>query len=307
MAETLPFAYIREKVCKEKDAVISIQCKAVQYGQGCFTGIRGNWNENHKQLYLFRLEEHFKRFKESAHILGMNLTYDYDEFKELIMKLIEKNKAMGNIYVRPVLYSASTKLTPRFDNPDDDLAIYLLSLDNYFKGDGGLKTCVSSWRRIRDDVMSVKAKNTGAYATSALAKTEALRNGYDEPIYLDDQGLVCEASGANVFGIKDGEIWTPPLSRSILSGITRRTIIQLAQEELDLWVREEAFDRSMLYTFDELFFTGTAAKIAWIESVDQRKIGKGKEGEITQKLKNLIEKASIAELPGYEHWCTPAY
>lgn len=137
-----------------------------------------------------------------------------------MIELLKANKVKENSYIRPTLYSASTQLTPRFDNPDDDLAIYVMSLKDYFKTNQGLKVCVSSYRRVDDDTISVKAKNTGAYAASALAKTEALRNGYEELIYLRRDGSVSEASGANVFGVLDGELWTPPLSTGILAGIT---------------------------------------------------------------------------------------
>ena len=302
MSKTYPYAYIRKKICPISEAVIPINCKAVQYGQGCFAGIRGNWNPNHKQLYIFRLEDHYNRLKESAKILGMTFKYSLKQFSEIISELIRKNKIKENCYIRPTLYSASTKLTPRFDNPDDDLAIYMISLKDYFKTNDGLNTCISSWRRVDDDTISVKAKSTGAYAASALAKTDAINNGYDEPIYLNRQGMVSEASGANIFGIKDNIIYTPPLSTNILNGITRRSLIELAKSELKIEVREENFDRSPLFPFDELFFSGTAAKLAWIKQVDQRTIGNGKLGHNTKKLNELLEQVMINELPAYAHW-----
>lgn len=307
MSNTFSKVYIRAKIRPLKEAVVPINAKVIQYGQGCFAGIRANWNEKQKQLYIFRLEDHYKRLSEAAKILGMKLDLNQKKFTATVIELLKANKVKENSYIRPTLYSASTQLTPRFDNPDDDLAIYVMSLKDYFKTNQGLKVCVSSYRRVDDDTISVKAKNTGAYAASALAKTEALRNGYEELIYLRRDGSVSEASGANVFGVLDGELWTPPLSTGILAGITRKSLIELARKELHLTVREENFDRSMLYTMDELFFTGTAAKIAPIASVDQRQIGNGKIGKTTEKLKNLLEKASIGELPGYEHWCTPVY
>ncbi len=307
MSNTFPKVYIRAKVRPLKEAVVPINCKAIQYGLGCFAGIRANWNETHKQLYIFRLEDHYKRLSEAAKILGMKLSLNQKQFTTTIVELLKANKVRENAYIRPTLYSASTLLTPRFDNPDDDLAIYIMSLKDYFKTNKGLKVCVSSYRRVDDDTLSVKAKSTGAYAASAVAKTEAMRNGYDELIYLRRDGSVSEASGANIFAVKDGELWTPPLASSILSGITRKSLIEIARNELKLTVREENFDRSMLYTMDELFLTGTAAKIAPIASVDQRQIGNGKTGTISEKLKKLLEKASIAELKGYEQWCTPVY
>lgn len=306
ISKTFPFAYIRKKVCKIEDAVIPIQAKAIQYGLGCFSGIRGFWNAKQKNLYLFRLEDHFKRFEESAKILGMKLDMDYKKFEKIIMDLLIKNKVKGDVYIRPTLYSGSTQLTPRFDNEDDDVAIYMIALQEYFKEGTGLNVCISSWRRFDDDTFSVKAKMTGAYASSALAKTDAIKNGYDEPIFLNRDGKVCEASGANIFGVKNGVVWTPPLSSNILNGITRRSLITIC-EYLDIEVREENFDRSMFYTFDEAFLSGTAAKVTPIYSVDHRTIGSGKEGPISKKISDLYSKAAYNELKEFSEWCKPVY
>lgn len=305
--QEFPYAFIRGKIVKSKDATVPVQCKAVQYGLGVFTGLRGYWNPEKKNIYIFRLEDHFKRLKESAKITGMKLNYTYPKFKETVLKLIKKNGAKEDIYVRPTLYAGTTLLTPRFDNPGDDLALYMISLKDYFKSDTGLETCISSWRRVDDDVISTKAKITGAYANSALAKTEALQNGYDEPIFLNRDGKVCEASGANIFGMKDGIISTPPLSANNLHGITRRTLIELLRNEMGIEVREENIDRSTLYTFDELFFCGTAAKVTWIKSVDRRLIGNGKMGKTVKKLQGIFDEVAHANNTKYEKWCTPVY
>lgn len=306
ISKTFPFAYIRKKICKIDDAVIPIQAKAIQYGLGCFSGVRGFWNAGKKNLYLFRLKDHFDRFAESAKILGMQLELTFFQFEKVILDLLKKNKVKEDIYIRPTLYSGSIQLTPRFDNEGDDVAIYMISLKEYFKAGDGLNVCISSWRRFDDDVFSVKAKMTGAYSSSALAKTEAIKNGFDEPIFMNRDGKICEASGANIFGIKGGEVWTPPLGSNILNGITRRSLVSLF-EYMDVKVREENFDRSMLYTFDELFLSGTAAKVAAIRSVDRRLIGNGKEGTLTKKIGDLYTKAALSELKGFEQWCTAVY
>lgn len=306
ISKTFPFAYIRKKICKTDDAVVSIQCKALQYGLGCFSGIRGFWNTSKKNLYLFRIKDHFDRFEESAKILGMQMELTFPQFEKVILDLLKKNKVKEDVYIRPTLYSGSTQLTPRFDNEGDDVAIYMISLKEYFKAGEGLNVCISSWRRFDDDVFSVKAKMTGAYSSSALAKTEAIKNGFDEPIFMNRDGKICEASGANIFGIKDGVVWTPPLGSNILNGITRRSLVSLFGY-IDVKVREENFDRSMLYTFDELFLSGTAAKVAAIRSVDRRLIGNGKEGPLTKKIGNLYTKAALSELKGFEQWCTQVY
>ncbi len=307
MSKTFPYAYLKRKIIRTKDAKVSIQCKAIQYGLGCFSGIRGFWHRKEKNLFLFRLEDHHKRLKNSSKLLGMKFDYSYPEFKGVISKLVKRNKVREDVYIRPTLYAASTLLTPRFDNPDDDLAIYMISLKNYFTADKGLNTCITSWTRFGDDIIPTKAKSTGAYANGALAKTEALRKGFDEPIFLDAKGNVCEASGANIFGIKNGVIWTPPATASILDGITRDSLIKIAKKELKLKVQEKNFKKDKLYKFDELFLSGTAAKVTAIASVDKKKIGNGKMGPITKQLKDLYDKAVMTELKGYEKWCTPIY
>lgn len=302
-----PYAYIRKKICRTEEAVIPIQSKVVQYGLGVFTGIRGNWNDKKKNIYLFRLEDHYQRLREAATITGLKLEYTWPQFKKIVLDLIHKNKANGDIYIRPTLYAASIKLTPRFDNDDDDLALYMISLKDYFDTENGLNTCVSTWRRFDDDTFSTKAKITGAYANSALSKTEAVQNGYDEGIFLNRDGKVCEASGANIFGVKDGVVYTPPLHAGNLNGITRRSLLELFKKEMKVEVREEEFDRSTLYTFDELFFSGTAAKVAWIRTVDKRVIGTGKMGTVTKKAKQLFDAISRGENKKYLKWCTPVY
>lgn len=300
--EPFPYAYINKKIDKIQNAQIPVNSKAVQYGLGCFSGIRGFRDEENKKIYLFRPRDHFKRLKESTHILGMNFNLNYKKFVEILKELIQKNKIKEDIYIRTTVYAADTGITPRFDNKNDDIAIYITSLKDYFDPGKGLNTCVSSWRRFDDDMFSTKAKMTGAYANSALAKTEALRNGFDEPIFLNREGKVCEASGANIFGIKNGIVWTPPAGMNILEGITRNSLIEIIKNEMNLEVREEGFDRSMLYTFDELFLSGTAAKVAFIAKVDGRKISDGRIGKTTAKIKKLYEKATTGKLPGYENW-----
>ena len=304
---SFPYSYIRKKICETEEATVSIQCKAIQYGLGVFTGIRGNYNPKKKNLYLFRMEDHFQRLVEAAKITGMKFAYSYAEFKKIIIDLVKKNDIKEDIYIRPTLYAASTKLTPRFDNEDDDLAIYIISLKNYFDTKKGLNVCISSWRRFDDDTISTKAKVTGGYANSALAKTEAIQNGYDEALFLNRDGKVCEASGANIFAIKNGTIYTPPLSANNLNGITRRSLLEIFSKELNLQVREEEIDRSMLYTYDELFLTGTAAKIAWISHVDKRKTGKGEQGPITKKIQKLFNEITAGDNKKYSKWLTPIF
>lgn len=307
MSKTFRYAYIRKKIRPTKDAVIPVQAKVVQYGIGCFTGMRGFWDAKRKNVYVFRMRDHYKRIKDSAKITGMKFNLSYVKFEKIIKDLIKKNKIKEDLYVRVTLYAGTTELTPRFDNDGDDVAIYIISLKNYFKSPGGLNICVSSWRRLDDDSISSKAKITGAYANSAMAKTEAVKNGYDEAIFLNRDGNVCEASSANIFGLRDGILYTPPLYANNLDGITRRSVIQICKERLDIPLKEEEIDRSMLYTFDELFFTGSAAKVTWIKKVDNRVIGSGKIGKTTKKIQEAFDLVTTCQDDEYASWCTQIY
>lgn len=304
MSKVFPYAFFQKKIVKTADAKVSIMCKAIQYGLGSFSSVRGYYDAKTKSVYLFRLDDHIRRIVEAAKIIGMKLGCTEKKFKELIFDLVKKNKPREDVYLRLTLYAAATTLTPRFDNPDDDLCIYMISLQDYFKTDDGLNVCVSTYRRMDDDMISTKAKVTGGYANSALAKTEAVLNGYDEAIFLNRDGKVCEASGSNVFGVKDGVVYTPPMGCNILGGITRKSVIEIMKNEMDLEVREENFDRSMLYVFDELFLTGTAARITRVATVDKRMIGDGKSSKVLEKLQKLFVKVSTGKLVQYEKWLT---
>ena len=306
MSKEFPYSYIRGKIVKTTDAVIPIQSKVVQYGLGIFSGIRGQWNAEQKQLHIFRLKDHYERLKMSAQITGMKFSMTYKKFEELMLELVRKNKIKEDFYIRPIVYAASTQLTPRWDSGDDDLAIYMISLKEYYPAEKGIRACVSSWRRLDDDAMSLKSKICGSYANSAFARTEAVRHGYEEAIFLNRDGKVCEASAANIFGIKDGVAFTPPLAANNLSGITRATVIEIAQD-LGIEVREQEIDRSMLYMFEELFFCGTAAKVSFVASVDDRQIGSGKRGPITKKIADALDDALYSRDEKYLKYSTNVY
>lgn len=307
MSKTFPHTYIRGKIHKTKDAVVPIQAKVVQYGLGVFSGVRGQWNAKDKQLYIFRLKDHFDRLVTSAKITGMKFKMSYSQFEKTVIDLAKKNKIKEDFYIRPMIYSASTKLTPRWDAGDDDLVIYMISLKDYYSSDKGLNVGISTWRRLDDDAVSLKAKISGSYTNAAFAKTEAVAHGYDEAIFLNRDGNVCEASSANIIGILDGVAITPPLGSNNLNGITRKTLIEIMENDLSMRVKEQPIDRSMLHIFDELFFCGTAAKVTSIASVDGRKVGNGKPGPTTQKLAKLLDDALYGRSEKYKSFCTTVY
>jgi branched-chain amino acid aminotransferase len=205
------------------------------------------------------------------------------------VELVDKNGYREDVYVRPLAYKSSQAVGVRLHDLEDDFIIFVTPFGDYLDVTKGIKCCVSSWRRIDDNMIPPRAKITGLYVNSALAKTEAFENGFDEAILLTQDGHVSEGSGENIFLVMDGRLVTPPTSDNILVGITRETVIKLAQQELGIETIERPIDRSELYVADECFLTGTAAHVTPVIEIDHRKVGSGKVGEITAKLQNLYQ------------------
>lgn len=266
---------------------INIATHSLQYGTMVFGGVRGYYNQSKDSIFLFRLKDHCKRLLKSSNIMQMNPTVTEDEIADIIINLIKKNNYKCNAYIRPFIYKKSLQLSPRLHDVDSDFAAYTLELDDYLDLSRGMKTAVSSWRRIDDNIIPTRSKAGGGYINSALAKSEAIQNGFDEAIFLDSRGFVSEGSAENIFIVRDNILITPPLSSSILEGITRKSIIEIAQF-LGIQVVERDIARSELYICDEAFFCGTGAQVAWIEEVDRRTINDGKMGPISKVLQDLF-------------------
>jgi branched-chain amino acid aminotransferase len=300
------FAYFEGQIVPLEQANVNIQTHALQYGTGAFAGIRGYWNEQQKEIWLFRVRDHYQRLHNSARILMMKPPLSVDEMVDTTVELIRKNESEQNIYIRPILYKSALQLSPRLHDVQDDFAIYTLPLNDYLDTDGGLRCMVSSWRRISDNVIPTRAKATGGYINSALARSEADLNGFDEAIFLDENGYVSEGSAANLFIVRNGILITSPKTASILEGITRRSLLQLAQE-LNIPIEERDISRTELYVADEAFFAGTGVQMAWIKEIDYRVIGDGNKGEITKKLNELYYQIVRGESSTHSEWRTPVY
>lgn len=300
-------AYFKGSVVPLEDANVNIMCHAFNYGTGCFEGIRAYWNEEQAELYTLFLQEHYQRMFRSAKILFMEFPHTLDEVVAITLDLIRQCGYRQDIYIRPTLYKSDNVVGVRLHNLSDAFHIYVTPMGNYIDTDRGLKCGVSSWRRIDDTMIPARAKVVGGYINSALAKTEAYHRGFDEAIFLNVDGHVCEGSAENLFIVRDGELITPGLSDNILEGITRRAIIELAEKELGLRVVARPVDRTELMIADEMLLCGTAGQIAWVESIDHRSVGNGTMGPITRKLRDLYADAVRGKLPEYSHWVRPVY
>ncbi len=301
------YAYFKKQIVPLAEAKIGIMTHAFNYGTGCFEGIRGNWNPDKREIFLFRARDHYRRLMQSCKILLINLPYTEDELIDLTIDVVGRCGFEEDIYVRPLAYKSSELLGVRLHNLEDDFLIFVTPFGPYLDVDKGARCCTSSWRRVTDLGIPARAKPTGIYLNSALAKTEANLNGFDEAIVLTQDGHVSEGSGENVFIVKHGQLITPPQSDDILVGITRDSVIRLAQEELGIETVERPIDRSELYVADEVFMTGTAAHVTPIIEIDHRKVGTGEVGPVTAKLMRLYFAAIRGELEKYADWVLPAY
>lgn len=300
-------AFFNKQFVPLSEAKVGIMTHALNYGTACFEGIRGNWNSEQGQMYLFRLRDHYLRIQKSCHILKINLSYSIDKLCELTVELVERNGYREDIYVRPMAYKSSQTVGVRLHNLEDDFFVFVTPFGPYLDPEKGARCCISSWRRIDDNMIPPRAKVTGLYVNSALAKTEAWENGYDEAILLTQDGHVSEGSGENIFIISDGKLVTPSSSDNILKGITRDTVIKLAKSEFGIDTTERPIGRSELYIADECFMTGTAANVTPVTEIDHRNIGHGKVGTITKKIQQLYYDIIRGKNPKYLDWCTPAY
>ena len=301
------YAFFGGEIVPIQDAKISIMTHAFNYGTGCFEGIRAYWNDQEDQLLVFRMAEHYRRFRQSAHILRMQLPYSVEQLGEVTLDLLRREGYRQDIYIRPLAYKSSEGVGVRLHDLEDSVAVFATPFGRYVEKEEGADVLVSSWRRNADNAIPARAKVTGAYVNSALAKTEAVLNGYDEAIVLNQDGHVSEGSAENLFLVRDGRLVTPPVTENILEGITRATVIQLACEELGLDTVERPVDRTELYVADELFLCGTGVQVAAIASVDRRPVGDGKMGPNVKRIRELYFDVVRGRVPRYRHWCTPVY
>jgi branched-chain amino acid aminotransferase len=297
-----PYAFFRKQFMPLSEAKIGVMTHALHYGTACFEGIRGDWDDRHKRFCLFRVQDHYKRMLDGCRILKMKLPYSVDELCQLTAELLERSGYEENVYIRPLAYKSSEAMGVRLHNLEADFLIVVTTVPPYLDAENGVRCCTSSWRRVDDSMIPPRGKICGIYVNSALAKTEACENGFDEAILLTQDGHVSEGTGENIFLVLGGKLVTPPSSDNILMGITRDTVMKLAKNELGIDTIERQVDRSELYLAEECFFTGTAAYVAPIVEIDHRPIGTGKIGEVSAKLQKLLAEVMLGRNAKYSEW-----
>lgn len=299
----LPFAFFEGSYVPSDQAKVSVATHALQYGTGCFGGIRGYLDRDGQSINIFRLPDHCRRLLQSGMLLRARLSYSASDVAGIITELVRRNRPTGNVYIRPFIYKAGLELTPKLTGIRDELAVYMLPLGDYLDLDRPVRLLVSSWQRIEDNIIPSRGKVTGAYINSSLAKDQAAEAGYDDAILLNRDGKVSEGSGANLFIVRNGALVTSPITADILEGITRRSLVEFARDA-GIPVEERAIDRSELYIADEVFLCGTGVQIAAVGAIDGRPVGTGERGPITKRMQDIFFALVHGEDSPYQHYIT---
>ena len=300
-------AYFNGRIVPYAEAKVGVLTHALNYGTAAFAGIRAYWNEDEQQLYIFRPEDHYRRFLNSAKLLCMEFDYSPESLTHTTLELLRKDGHRCDVYIRPLAYKADEIVGVKLHDLHDEVSIVALPFGRYVANDTDAHVTISSWRRVDDNAIPARGKISGAYANSAFIKTDALRSGFDEALVLTQEGHISEGSAMNVFLVRDGILVTPPTTENILEGITRRSTMELARKELNLTVVERPIDRTEAYLCDEIFFTGTAAQVTAVTKVDHRPVGAGVMGPITTRLRQVFNDVVRGRAPEYRRWLTPVY
>jgi branched-chain amino acid aminotransferase len=301
------WVFLDGEMVRYHEAYLPPMTHALHYGTGCFEGIRAYWNASQEQLYLLQAQSHYDRLRRSASILRLQLPHSTDQLTQWTLELLRRNEARTDTYIRPLVFVSAEEIGVRLHGLQQSLLVYTAPYGDYIATEAGIRCMTSTWRRISDSAIPARAKISGSYVNSALAKTEALENGFDEAIMLAHDGHVSEGSAENLFMVRDGVFVTPPVTDDILEGVTRNLLMGLIRDELGLEVVERAIDRTELYTCDELLLCGTGAQVSPVVEVDRRTVGAGRVGRQTRRLQDIYFRAVRGEEPQYRDWLTPVY
>jgi len=298
--------WLNGNIVHVQDAKINVLSPTSQFGANVFEGIRCYWNEDKQQLYAFRLDEHYKRLKNSMKMFRMEEKYSVDELKQGLIDVIKANEYKQDIAVRQTVFIDG--FGSWFAKGPVNMFIAPIPKGRTLgDSESGLRCCISSWERISDKNLSPKVKVGANYINSRMAQMEALENGYDSAIFMNNQGKVSEGPGSCLFIVRDNVLITPPVTASILESITRDTIIELAKNVLNIESIERDVDRTELYICDEAFLCGSAMEVVPVLSVDGIVVGQGKHGKTTKAIhENYLDVVS-GKIRGYQKWLTPIY
>ena len=305
---TLPrHAFFRGRIVPYSQARVGVLTHALNYGTAAFAGIRAYWSAEEEDLLVFRLADHIRRFTQSARLLGFELTESPDDLQTAVLELLRTELYREDCYIRPLVFAGDESIGVRLHNLTPEVSIVSFPYGRYLENDEALHATISSWRRIDDNMIPARGKIAGAYVNSALAKTDAQRAGFDEPILLNADGHVAEASAANLFLVHNGVAATPPVTDNVLEGISRRTVLELLPRELGISAAERSIDRTELLVADEIFLCGTGAQIAAVTRIDHRPVGSGRMGQVVASLRKLFFDIVRGRRKEYRRWCTPVY
>lgn len=302
---TAEYVWMNGEIVPWDKATVHVFTHALHYGTGVFEGIRAY--KAGEDVLVFRLHDHVRRMFDSAKVYGFNMPYDEKVILEAVLELIRKNRFHSSLYIRPIAFKGLGGISLDARATPTSVSIIVLPFEKYFDPrKPGLDVCVSTWRRLGDPAVPAMAKACGHYINSVLARTEAAEMGFDEALLLDNNGNVCEGTGENIFMVRDGQISTPTTTSNILRGITRETVISLIKDR-NMDFNERSISRGELYTCEEAFFTGTAAEVVPILSVDRKAVGKGEPGPITMELQREYSKVVTGANAKYAKYLTSVY
>ena len=301
------WAYYNGNIVPYREVAFGLLTHALNYGTGLFAGVRGYWNAEEQELFVFRPEDHFSRFCDSARLLRMELGVTPPDLTRGLIELLRAEDYHENCYIRPVAFYGDESIGVRLHGLTPVVGIAALPFGSYLGKEDGLHVAISSWTRVSDNVIPARGKLAGSYLNSALAKTDAILAGFDEAILLNEHGHVCEGSVENLFMLKGGVVVTPPVSDDVLEGFTRATVIALLRGDLGQTVIERSIDRTELYLADEVFLTGTGVEISPVTRIDHRAIGSGRIGALAAALRTKYLDTVSGRVAKYRGWCRPVY
>lgn len=295
--------YHRNGLIPYQDASVALCNLSLLYGLSVFTGMRAHKDPEGHAIYLFRPRDHYRRLVRQCRLVdfkNFEKEYSYERFEEILKLLFRENAIEESAYIRVSLFLEGDSIVPKFSSDRDSLSIFLYPLGDYVSV-SGIRCMTSTWVRVQDSMLPARGKIAGSYVNTALAKSEAVSNGYDDAIFTDGDGHVIEASAANLFIVRDDVIITPPLSDNILEGITRKTLLRLA-DDMGIKVEERRIGRSELYFAEEVFLAGTGARVAPVVEIDRKVIGDGTVGPLSRALQVRYNEVVVGRHPQYHDW-----